>query len=184
MNSGERYCLLIDSDSDLPLFYPNLYVTTQIRNKSLSYSAMEATLSSISVLISFLDAQNEDIEKRIREGLFFQESELDALKDFCQINFRTSAYTNNLLPFSKKKEHHKKVSSTTEYSRITVIAHYLTWLSAQILGMNQSNLAITQINKLEKTTQTNKNDQKNKNKNSRSEYIKSKLCHQRQLREH
>ena len=44
MNSGERYCLLIDSDSDLPLFYPNLYVTTQIRNKSLSYSAMEATI--------------------------------------------------------------------------------------------------------------------------------------------
>ena len=74
MNSEERYCLLIDSDSDLPLFYPNLYVTTQIRNKSLSYSAMEATLSSISVLISFLDAQNEDIEKRIREGLFFKES--------------------------------------------------------------------------------------------------------------
>ncbi len=73
MNSGERYCLLIDSDSDLPLFYPNLYVTTQIRNKSLSYSTMEATLSSISVLTSFFETQNQDIEKRIREGQFFQE---------------------------------------------------------------------------------------------------------------
>lgn len=89
MDSGERYCLLIDSHSTLPLFYPNLYVTTQIRNKSLSYSAMESTLSSISVFISFFDTQNENIEKRIREGRLFQESELDALKDFCQMNFRT-----------------------------------------------------------------------------------------------
>ena len=57
MSSGERYCLLVDSHSNLPLFYPNLYVTTPVRNRSLSYSAMEATLSSISVLIKFPDKQ-------------------------------------------------------------------------------------------------------------------------------
>lgn len=163
MDSGERYCLLIDSHSTLPLFYPNLYVTTQIRNKSLSYSAMESTLSSISVFISFLDTQNENIEKRIREGRLFQESELDALKDFCQMNFRTSTYTNNLLPFSKKKDRNKKVSSATEYSRITVIAHYLTWLSTQILGMNQSHLAITQMNKLEKSLKARRPEKSNRN---------------------
>ncbi len=91
MDSGERYCLLIDSHSDLPLFYPNLYVTTQIRNKSLSYSAMESTLSSISVLISFLDAQNENIEKRIRAGIRISQSEIDTRNvtgynlDICKI---------------------------------------------------------------------------------------------------
>ena len=44
MNSGERYCLLVDHDTGLPLYNPNLYVTTQVRNRSLSYSAMESAL--------------------------------------------------------------------------------------------------------------------------------------------
>jgi len=52
MGSGERYCLLVER-SGLPLYYPNLYITTQVRNKSLSFSAMESTLSGISVLNRF-----------------------------------------------------------------------------------------------------------------------------------
>jgi len=40
MESGERYCLLIDKNNGLPLFYPNLFLTTQVRNRSLSYSSI------------------------------------------------------------------------------------------------------------------------------------------------
>lgn len=142
MGSGERYCLLIDNYSELPLFYPNLYVTTQVRNKSLSYSAMEATLSSISVLIRFLDINGENIETRIQKGHPLQENELDALKDFCQINFRSTATTyKSMRSFSRKKETNERVSSATVYVRITIIAQYLAWLSTQILGVNQSQLS-------------------------------------------
>lgn len=42
MESGERHCQLVDSVSGEVLFYPNLFVTTQIRNRSLSLSAMQA----------------------------------------------------------------------------------------------------------------------------------------------
>jgi len=59
MNSGERYCLLVDVPSSIPLYYPNLFITTQIRNRSLSYSAMEASLGGISVLMRFLDEGKE-----------------------------------------------------------------------------------------------------------------------------
>lgn len=62
MNTGERYCLLIDSKSNLPLFYLNLYITTQVRNKSLSYSAMGAALRGISVLLHFLEHRNENAD--------------------------------------------------------------------------------------------------------------------------
>jgi hypothetical protein len=41
MASGERYCFLADTETGLPEFHPLLYVTTQIRNRALSYSAME-----------------------------------------------------------------------------------------------------------------------------------------------
>lgn len=164
MESGERYCLLIDNHSELPLFYPNLYVTTQARNKSLSYSAMEATLSSISVLIRFLDIQGENIENRIIEGHLLQENELDALKDFCQINFRSISNAHkNVLSFSRRKETSQRVSSDTVYVRITIISHYLTWLSTQILGVNQSQLSALQINKLEKSLKSRRPEKSHRN---------------------
>jgi hypothetical protein len=47
LQSGERYCLLVDSASGAPLYYPNLLVTTQIRNNSLSLAAMETTLTAL-----------------------------------------------------------------------------------------------------------------------------------------
>jgi hypothetical protein len=45
MQSGERYCLLFDKTAGMPLFYPNLFVTTQVRNQSNSVAAMESALS-------------------------------------------------------------------------------------------------------------------------------------------
>ena len=51
--SGERYCLLVHLPSGLPLYYPNLFVTTQIRNASKSVSVMEAALGAINVLLGF-----------------------------------------------------------------------------------------------------------------------------------
>ena len=53
MQSGERYCLLIDRTTGTPLYYPNLYVTTQIRNNGKSVAAMESALSSINVFLSY-----------------------------------------------------------------------------------------------------------------------------------
>lgn len=53
MADGERYCLLVEPDSGAPLFHPNLFVTTQVRNRSLSVSAMEAALIAVNVLLTF-----------------------------------------------------------------------------------------------------------------------------------
>jgi hypothetical protein len=51
MASGERYCFLADTETGLPEFHSLLYVTTQVRNNSLSYSAMEQSFSAINVLL-------------------------------------------------------------------------------------------------------------------------------------
>ncbi len=34
MDSGERYCLVVEQSSGLPEYYSNLFLTTQIRNCS------------------------------------------------------------------------------------------------------------------------------------------------------
>ncbi len=167
MVSGERYCLLVNAHSGLPLFSPNLFITTQSRNRSLSYSSMESTLSGISVLLRFMQERGENIETRFQKGEFFKEYELDALRDFCQIKFRsqrTKEESNGLLNISGLRDFDEKVSSQTEYVRLTVIAQYTKWLAEQqFVGSSKDRLTVLQIGKMEKGLKSRRPVKKNRN---------------------
>lgn len=135
MSNGERYCLLVDFDSGAPLFNPNLYITTQVRNRSLSYSAMETSLIGISILYEFMRKRSQPLNDRFRKGLFLNLNEIDALRDYCQLRIRTNANAHNSKLFLSKKyfkEQNGMVSSRTEYHRLTVIAHYVEWLAVYL----------------------------------------------------
>ena len=159
MQSGERYCLLVDRDNGIPLFYPNLYITTQVRNRSLSYSAMEAALTGITVLLSYLAEKNQNIEHRFRQANFFYDYELDAIRDYCQIKFKQ--------PFSENQTNFKNatnsISNETQYSRITTIAHYTKWLAMQLLSNNQDQELTLSIKNMETGFKTRRPPKKKRN---------------------
>ena len=166
MASGERYCLLVDDPSGLPLFYPNLFITTQSRNRSLSYSSMESTLSGISVLLRYMEERGEKIENRFQKGELFKQHELDALRDFCQIKFSgqtSKEYSNGIFTLSELREFDEKVSSQTEYVRLTVIAQYTKWLAEQFVGSSKERLTVLQIDKMEKELKSRRPVKKNRN---------------------
>lgn len=50
MDSGERYCMVVDRASGLPMYYPTLFLTTQIRNREDAFSTM---LAAATVLINY-----------------------------------------------------------------------------------------------------------------------------------
>lgn len=167
MATGERYCLLVERSSGLPEFYPNLYITTQIRNKSLSYSSMESALNAISILLRFFATRNEDIEKRFLDGHFLDVNELDAIRDFCQNNFRSTNIitgTTNLYFFPNQN---KKVSTQTQYVRLTVIAQYLKWFANLLSGHKNDRFSMLQISKMEKGLMSRRHVKKKRNQDSR-----------------
>jgi hypothetical protein len=59
MDSGERYSLLVDRLTGLPVYAPNLFLTTQVRNASLSHAALAA------YLLCWLSS----LQVRLRDGL-------------------------------------------------------------------------------------------------------------------
>lgn len=153
MSDGERYCLLVDNSSGLPLYYPNLFVTTQVRNKSLSYSAMESALSGISILLRFMAERNDDIEARFNLNKYFEMHELDAIKDYCQIKFRVKAASidsNVMFTHDELQEGEEKASSQTEYIRLTVISHYVKWLAELLSGESRDKSVALRIGKMTK----------------------------------
>ncbi|MPQ77437.1 tyrosine-type recombinase/integrase [Hydrogenovibrio sp. JE_KL2] len=131
MESGERYCLLVNADSGVPLFYPNLFITTQVRNASLSFASMESALSSISVLLKFCDERKIDLVERLRSGSFFELNEVDVLADYCQFNLSSKVVANKVTSLAKVRK--PRVANETVYRRLSVIAKYIEWLGS-LLG--------------------------------------------------
>lgn len=127
--SGERYRLLVDADSGMPLYYPNLFVTTQVRNHSQSVAAMEKALNAIKHLLSY--CSETALELRIREKRFFTTTELDAIRDHCQ-RFSNLAQrpatlrSRGVLALPRGAE--PRVGKDYQYSRLSIIASYFEWL--------------------------------------------------------
>lgn len=84
MDSGERYCIMLNRSSCLPVYYPTLYLTTQLRNGGCAFSTMLAAASNLLVLLRFLDIRGIDLEQRFVTKSLLKPHELDDLRDFSQ----------------------------------------------------------------------------------------------------
>lgn len=69
--NGERYCHVVNKDTGESLYYPNLYITTQVRNRSESISTMKVIAGSISLLYRFFMRKEINIDERIQKGYFW-----------------------------------------------------------------------------------------------------------------
>lgn len=137
MGSGERYCLLLDKATGVPLYYPNLYVTTQVRNNSQSVAAMESALTGINVLLSFCQERQIELEARFLKREFFSPHEMDAIRDYCQLRFIKTHSGQAEEATSISKARPSKTASTvglsSQYNRLTHIAKYTEWLAMALL---------------------------------------------------
>lgn len=131
MSSGERHSLLVDAATGLPVYGPNLFLTSQIRNAGLSHASVAANASCLVVLYRFFSERRIDLSDRFRQQQFLIDLEIDALRDFCKINFDFhSAKALQLKNGSESRFRPKQwVEKETEYKRLTVAANYLTWFA-------------------------------------------------------
>lgn len=77
-SDGERYPLLIGGQG-LPLWYPTLFITTQVRNASKAPNTMAAVLSALRVLMVWSQSYGVDLESRFANRLFLNEQEVESL---------------------------------------------------------------------------------------------------------
>jgi integrase len=164
---GERYCLLVDKHSGLPLYYPNLFLTTQVRNKSLSYSAMESALGGIAVLLGFMAERNANLEARFRQNLFFESYELDAIRDYCQnkVSIRKENVGSAVMfNFKELREVNEKVGSHTTYVRLTIISRYVKWLAELLAEKSREKNVSGRIGEMAKGIEARRPIKRNRNK--------------------
>lgn len=132
-DTGERYCLIISKETDLPVFYPNLYLTTQMRNRSISFSTLTAEASHLVRLSEFCNQQWIDLEGRVENQECLSLNEVEHLRDFCQKRVTKSSLDSKVVSISRHVKRSEGVCSATQYARLTAIANYLEWLSLTLV---------------------------------------------------
>lgn len=123
LDSGERYCIIINKETGQLLYYANLYLTTQLRNRGYSISTIESTAVDISLFYRFLKDRKISIEDDISQHNFLSNADIDRLAMFMSKKFSLNIMTD-------KKLH---VSKQTLYNRLSNIAKYLFWLSSVLV---------------------------------------------------
>jgi integrase len=128
---------------------------------------MESALTGISVLLRYFDEKKEDLEDRLRKGVLLETNEIDAISDYCQINFRSKnsseENSKNVISFYGVHEFDEQVSFETKYVRLTIIANYLKWLSEQLVGTINDTDSVDRIVEMVKRIKERRPVRKNRN---------------------
>lgn len=133
---GERFCSLVDSETNQPLIYPTLFIISQIRRQSSSL--VDSATSALKTAYDFFEHFEIDLHERINSRKFLAIYELDALQLWCQ-NRKSRAVVNKVTPLRSDtkiaNEPENPVSERYEHQRLTHIANYIEWLSDRIAGI-------------------------------------------------
>ncbi len=140
MQSGERYCLILDRETGVPLYAPNLFLTTQIRNASLSFASMMSCAGHLVVLLRFLATHDIDLALRIHTQQFLSGFEMDAFRDYCAL---TSVCDPAYPSEQKRASWHCRaaVTTKTQHGRLTAAARYIDWLGHQQINHLRSDFS-------------------------------------------
>jgi|SRR5579871_1303014 len=138
-SDGERYPVLLDNQKQ-PHWYATLYATTQLRNASKAPNTIAVVLAAIRILYSWCFTRGQDLETRFSERNFLNEQELESIRSYTQIRTNESD-KNKVINLSRKVEKKRamfksceeRISSGTQYIRITYIADYLEWLALRLV---------------------------------------------------
>lgn len=148
MTTGERHSILVDHQTGLPVYGPNLFLTSQIRNASLSHASVSSNAYCLAALYRFFDLRGIDIEARMQESTYLEENELDSLRDFCKQRFDEPEIAEAFGPSSKRRkgpEQYRWVTNETQYKKLSVAARYLPWLAHQMILSTSDDEAIKKM---------------------------------------
>lgn len=130
MSNGERGCLVLDKETQLPVYYQNLYLTTNVRNRSATASTMEIVATNLLILSKFLKSRKINIIDRIEIKEFLSVAEVDDLIRYARQRFDKQKITNVRLIKGYQ------IARRTLGYRIYVFSNYLNWLCGLIHSIN------------------------------------------------
>ncbi|MEQ9916415.1 site-specific integrase [Pectobacterium aroidearum] len=121
-SGGERGYLILDKNTELPVYYQNLFLTTNVRNKSATASTIEIVATNLLIFSRFLDSRKINIVERIENKEYLSLAEIDDLIRYANQRFDKQKIINI------KLMNNTFIAKRTFSYRIHVFSRYLNWL--------------------------------------------------------
>lgn len=134
LRDGERVPLLLD-ERGLPLFYPTLFETAQLRNGGAAVNTIRNKLADIETLLRWEKANGRDLAGEFAAGQMLTLADIVSLRDFCGLDMR---YVKDLTAPAQAIGNMRwleaqtasvvslpRVSKAQHYNRLSTIADYL-----------------------------------------------------------
>jgi integrase len=83
--SGERFPMLIDVSTGIPLFDATSYILSAVRSRNRASATIEAVLRALKVFQLFCDKYGFDLTERMLSGQLLEMGELDELVKWCRL---------------------------------------------------------------------------------------------------
>ncbi len=144
--SGERFPLLMDVRTGLPLFDPTVFVLSEFRVRNRASSTIEQVLRALKVLLLFCDKHQIDFASRMLEGQLLELGEVDALVQMCRLPMADIETPVNVSPTgtgravvslesfrARAKKGLPEVAGDSAGMRIRYIRQFIGWLADRCL---------------------------------------------------
>ncbi len=153
LGDGERVPMLHD-EQGLPLFYPALYATSQLRNAGAAVNTIRNKLSDLVVLLRWEQVHGRDLISEFRGERFLTVADVASLRDFAKLDMR------HLRPMGKAKQPSSGVVDFLEanvasspaqatiggqqhFNRLSTFADYLEF-TASVVTQHRNSPQVTQ----------------------------------------
>lgn len=132
--SGERSCVIVD-EAGMPLYYPCLFLTTQLRNKSDSASTLANSAGHLGAFLQAMEESRIDLVARMSEGKVLEPHEIESLRGMLQRRLTVQPEGRTVQTYFSRREF---ISKGVMHARVSVATGYLGWLATHYLR-NPSN---------------------------------------------
>ncbi|MHA8021257.1 site-specific integrase [Stenotrophomonas hibiscicola] len=149
MQDGERVPMLQD-ESGVPLFYPTLYATSQLRNAGVAVNTIRNKLADLIVLLRWEVANCRNLISEFQGGRFLTIADVVSLRDFAKLDMRnwksdghcTEKPSIRVLGFLEARVAPSRaraaIGSQQHFNRLSTIADYLEFTASVVTQHNGS----------------------------------------------
>lgn len=142
LQGGERGPFLLN-EHGIPLFYPTLFETTQLRNSGAAVNTIRNALEDIEVLLRWETVNSRNLVAEFQEGRTLTLADIVSLRDFCGLDMRhlgdsasrgqTDHKVTWLESYAATVAPRPKVSQAQQYNRLSTIADYLDFVATVVM---------------------------------------------------
>ncbi len=153
LSEGERVPMLHD-EQGVPLFYPTLFATSQLRSAGAAVNTIRNKLADLVVLLRWEQANGRDLITEFRNGRFLTVADMVSLRDFAKLDMRELSSVGDgekersvVVDFLEARVASSQALATIggqqHFNRISTFADYLEF-TASVVTQHQNSSRIAQ----------------------------------------